>query len=44
MLPTGEPDPGVIIAVTDGADTLDRFVAAIARHRHFQRETDPPRV
>ena len=44
MLPTGEPDPGVIIAVTDGADTFDRFVAAIAKHRHFQRETDPPRV
>ena len=43
-LPTGEPDPGVIIAVTDGADTFDRFVAAIAKHRHFQRETDPPRV
>ena len=23
---------------------FDRFVAAIAKHRHFQRETDPPRV
>ena len=44
MLPTGEPDPGVIVAVAEGADTFDRFIAAIAKHRHFQRETDPPRV
>ena len=43
-LPTGETDPGVITPVTDGADTFDRFVAAIAKHRHFERETDPPRV
>jgi catalase len=43
-LPTGEPDPGVIVAVTDEADTFDGFVAAIAKHWHFQRETDPPSV
>ena len=24
--------------------TRDKFVAAMARHRHFVRETDPPRV
>jgi threonine dehydrogenase-like Zn-dependent dehydrogenase len=23
---------------------IDNFVAAIAKHRHFARETDPPRV
>jgi catalase len=40
-IPTSEPDPGLI--VTDG-EASDAFVAAIARHRHFERETDPPRV
>ena len=42
-LPDGQPDPGLIIASDTGAGT-DDFVAAIAKHRHFARETDPPRV
>jgi catalase len=42
-LPDGQPDPGVIRA-TDASATTDQFIAAIARHRHFERETDPPRV
>ena len=42
-LPTGGPDPGVVTK-TDAAETFDRFIVAIAKHRHFQRETDPPRV
>jgi catalase len=42
-LPGGQADPGVL--VTDDAATMtDDFVAAIAKHRHFARETDPPRV
>ena len=44
MLPSGEPDPGVVTATKKPEDTFDRFVAAIAKHRHFERETDPPRV
>jgi catalase len=40
-LPSGEPDPGLL---TGPAATADAFVAAIAAHRHFGRETDPPRV
>ena len=44
MLPTGEPDPGLIVATTDDDAAGDAFVAAIAAHRHFARETDPPRV
>jgi hypothetical protein len=28
----------------DSPDAADQFVAAIAKHRHFARETDPPRV
>jgi catalase len=42
-LPNGKPDPGLV--VTADADTgIGQFVAAIAKHRHFARETDPPRV
>jgi catalase len=42
-LPDGQPDPGLLVAA-DAATATDDFVAAIARHRHFARETDPPRV
>jgi catalase len=43
QLPNG-PDPGLLLR--DGADgsASDAFIAAIAKHRHFERETDPPRV
>ena len=43
-IPTDEPDPGLIVAAVDSTDAADQFVAAIAKHRHFVRETDPPRV
>jgi catalase len=43
-IPTGEEDSGLIVAAVDATDAGDRFVAAIAKHRHFDRETDPPRV
>jgi catalase len=40
---SGQPDPGVLIDTAANADaTLPRFVEAIARHRHHERETDPP--
>ena len=42
-LPTGKPDPGLIVA-RGKEDPADAFVKALARHRHFARETDPPRV
>jgi len=42
-LPDGQPDAGLIVAANTRAAT-DDFVAAIATHRHFARETDPPRV
>jgi catalase len=44
-LDSGEPDPGVILV--DAGETeggLDRFVSALAQHRHFEREKDPPTV
>jgi catalase len=36
-LPTGKPDPGIILG-----NDIDAFVQAIAKHRHPERETDPP--
>lgn len=38
-LPSGEADPGVVA----GGD-VETFIAAMAKHRHPERETDPPRV
>jgi catalase len=44
-LPDGEPDPGVLHCEPENVEeTLERFVQAIARHRHYERETHPPRV
>ena len=47
-LPDGSADPGL---VPDGGDgdgngdaALQAFAQAVARHRHPERETDPPRV
>jgi catalase len=42
VLPDGQPDSGLVIA-SDTRAAAD-FVAALAKHRHFDRETDPPRV
>ncbi len=42
-LPSGAPDPGMLIGRHDKAENaLPEFVTAIARHRHFERVTDPP--
>jgi catalase len=44
-LASGAADPGLLLyadAETDSA--LSAFVAALSMHRHFERETDPPRV
>jgi catalase len=44
-LPSGEPDPGLIVArQSSAARALPLFVQAIARHRHHERELDPPEV
>ncbi len=45
QLANGEQDPGLI--VVDDGDTeraLSLFVEALAKHRHYGRETDPPSV
>jgi catalase len=42
-LPNTPSDPGLLIS-SDSQTAADDFVAAIAKHRHFDRETYPPRV
>jgi catalase len=45
VLPSGELDSGVLYFQDENfADVLPQFVEAIAAHRHFARETDPPLV
>ena len=44
-LPDGSDDPGLLVVDgQDGATVADAFVKAIARHRHFERQMDPPPV
>jgi catalase len=44
-LPDGDEDPGLLQFADDQTDAaLDAFVMALTKHRHFERETDPPRV
>jgi catalase len=42
-LPDDAPDPGILV-FEPGDEAQDAFVAAIAKHRHFERYSDPPRV
>lgn len=46
VLPDGSPDPGIVTTETgdDGTGVAAEFIAALARHRHWERETDPPMV
>jgi catalase len=44
-LPSGEPDPGLLqFEATDIDQAAAAFAAAIGKHRHFERQTDPPMV
>jgi catalase len=44
-LPSGEDDPGLLlIDEARAASAMAAFAGALAQHRHFGRETDPPRV
>ncbi|MES2946371.1 MAG: catalase [Pseudomonadota bacterium] len=42
-LVSGEPDPGIIMD-SGGGESAAAFIAAIGKHRHPERETDPPTV
>ena len=44
-LPDGKPDPAIIVAPAgDVVKAVAAFKKALAAHRAFARETDPPRV
>ena len=44
-LSNGDPDPGVLQFPDERVEEgLAQFVDAIAKHRHFAREMDPPPV
>jgi catalase len=43
-LPSGAPDPGIVRGGNFDRALTEAFVAALSRHRHFERETNPPRV
>jgi len=42
-LPDGQPDPGITLT-SDAATGADALIRGLARHRHPERETDPPLV
>jgi len=44
QLPDGSADPGLLMAAAGDDDLATRFIVALGRHRHFERETDPPMV
>jgi catalase len=44
QLPSGTEDPGLLMqASTDGFDPQE-FIAAVGKHRHLARDTDPPLI
>ncbi|TAL25535.1 MAG: catalase [Aquabacterium sp.] len=44
-LPNGDADDGLLVASAGGTgQALPAFIEAVARHRHFARESDPPMV
>ncbi len=44
-LPNDDPDPGIIVGEANEADELiTKFTQAMTRHRHDERDQDPPRV
>jgi catalase len=44
VLPSGEGDAGLLVAAAANEQLAASFLQAIAAHRHFARETDPPLV
>jgi catalase len=44
-LPSGRPDPACLRAPADGVErAMASFIKALAGHRAYDRETDPPLV
>jgi catalase len=42
-LPTGTADPGLLMGSSDAFDP-QLFIAAVGKHRHAARDTDPPAI
>lgn len=43
-IPVDTVDAGLFVTEGDGSDVLGQFIQALAAHRNFQRESDPPVV
>jgi catalase len=44
-LANGSPDPGILLYEAGSLDdAAEAFRGAVVRHRHWERETDPPTV
>ena len=43
-LPNGSKDPGIVFGGAGSAQGIEEFAAAVAAHRTFARETDPPLI
>jgi catalase len=44
-LPSGDADPGLLVEAQEGNSAdAQSFIAAIGRHRHLERDQDPPLV
>ncbi len=43
-LPSGDQDPGILMAASLDALDPQSFIAAVAKHRHPARDTDPPLI
>ena len=43
-LPDGSADPGIVISEGATAESIKVFIEAMSKHRHPQRETNPPRT
>jgi catalase len=41
-LGSGAADSGLLLG--DDAQMADAFIGALAKHRHYERETDPPTI
>ena len=44
VLSSGRSDPGVLVSGPSAEQALPDFIKAIARHRHYEREMEPPSV
>jgi catalase len=43
-LPSGEEDPGILIEPSSDALDPKNFIAAVGKHRHPARDSDPPLI